>query len=189
MPAIPAYFARQARENPLLIASVLAAVVLALAACSTTTAPPQPVTAIAVDSGRTARLISSYRAENGLGPVTVDSRLMQVARDYARVMGERDTIKHGLGGSLPRRVRAVGYEWAFLAENLAAGYSTIGDAMQGWKDSRGHNRNLLSPQAREIGIAAVATPAGSDHRNYWALVLGAPPRSDRVVAGPFGGGR
>ena len=188
MPAIPALLPRRAPLKPLAVPATLMAFMLALAACTTTTTPPQPVTAIAVDAGGTARLISGYRAQHGLGPVTVDSRLMQIAKDYARVMGERDTIKHGLGASLPRRAGGVGYDWDFLAENLAASYSTIGDAMQGWKESAGHNKNLLSPHAREIGIAAVATPAGSDHRNYWALVLGA-PRSDGLVAGTFGGGR
>ncbi len=106
---------------------------------------------------------------------------MRVAADYARVMGEHDTIKHGIGGSLPRRVSAAGYDWGYAAENLAASFSTIEEAMQGWKNSPGHRKNLLSPYATEIGIAAVATPAGSDHRNYWALVL-ATPQPDRLVA-------
>jgi uncharacterized protein YkwD len=134
-----------------------------------------------IDAGRAAHLISAYRAENGLAPVSVDSRLMRVAADYARVMGERDTIKHGIGASLPRRVSAARYKWGFAAENLAASYSTIEDAMQGWKKSFGHRKNLLSPHATEIGIAAVATPAGSEHRNYWALVL-ATPQPERLVA-------
>ncbi len=153
---------------------------LGLAACSTT-GGRQPVTPMHVDAGRAAQLISAYRAQNGLGPVGVDSRLMRVAADYARTMGERDRIRHGLGGSLPRRVTAAGYHWGYAAENLAAGYSGIEDAMRGWKASAGHRQNLLSPYATEIGIAAVATPAGSRHRNYWALVL-ATPQPERAVA-------
>jgi uncharacterized protein YkwD len=85
-----------------------------------------------------------------------------------------------MGGSLPRRVSAAGYDWGFAAENLGAGYSTLDDAVQGWKTSPGHRKNLLDPHATEIGIAAVATPAGSHHRNYWALVL-ATPRPQRPV--------
>lgn len=139
------------------------------------------MTPIRVDAGQVARMISAYRAENGLPPVGVDSRLMRVATDYAYVMGERDTIKHGIGGSLPRRVSAAGYHWGYAAENLAASYSTIEDAMQGWKNSPGHRKNLLSPYATEIGVAAVSTPAGSAHRNYWALVL-ATPQPERLVA-------
>ena len=139
------------------------------------------VTPIRVDAGRAASLISAYRAAHGLGQVRVNSRLMKVAADYARVMGERDKIGHKLGASLPRRVAAMGYDWGYLAENLAASFTTLDDAMRGWKASAGHKKNLLSPYATEIGIAAVATPPGSDHRNYWALVL-AMPRPQRLVA-------
>jgi uncharacterized protein YkwD len=156
-----------------------------LAACSTSTV--NPVTPIPVDAGRAAHLISAFRAENGLGPVSVNSRLMQAAASYAQVMGERDQIGHKLGASLPQRVAAVGYEWGYVAENLAAGYSTLDDAMSGWKSSAGHRRNLLSPYATEIGIAAVATPAGSKHRNYWALILATPQREGQsaLALGPI----
>ena len=68
-----------------------------------------------------------------------------------------------------------------------AGYSSLDDAMAGWKASAGHRRNLLNPHVTEIGIAAVATPPGSKQRNYWALILAAPP-PERVAAGPFGMG-
>jgi uncharacterized protein YkwD len=162
------------------LAAVLLTLCVGLGACAT--GGPRPVTPIHVDASRAARLISAYRAQNGLGPVRVDSRLMQVTTEYARVMGGRDTIKHGIGGSLPRRLSAVGYDWGYAAENLGASYDTLAAVMRGWKDSPGHRKNLLSPYATEIGIAAVATPAGSDHRNYWALVLAA-PRAESVVAG------
>lgn len=144
-----------------------------LGGCSTTATAhgPRPVTPIAIDAAAVARAISAYRAEKGLGAVTVNAQLMKVAADYARMMGERDRIKHGLGRSLPKRVEATGYDWGFVAENLAASYSTIDDAMRGWKRSAGHRKNLLHEYALEIGIAAVATPPGSRHRNYWALVV------------------
>jgi uncharacterized protein YkwD len=159
---------------------------LVLTAC--TTAPhlgQRAVTPIAVDAGRTARLISAYRAQNGLGPVSVDPRLMRAAASYARVMGERDQIGHKLGGSLPKRVTAAGYHWGYVSENLAASFSTLDDAMQGWKASPGHRQNLLSPLATEIGVAAVATTPGSDHRNYWALILATPQPDNPSIAWGF----
>lgn len=171
--------------TPTIVRAAVLTLGLWLAGCSTSAVGP--VTPIPVDAGRAARLISAYRAEHGLGPVSVSGRLMRAAASYAEVMGERDKIGHKLGGSLPRRVAAVGYEWSTVAENLAASYGTLDDAMQGWKDSAGHRRNLLSPYATEIGIAAVATPSGSAHRNYWALILASPPRqSGRAIAlGPI----
>ena len=160
-----------------MLTSILRAAVLTLglglAGC-TPSKVSQPVTPIPVDPARTARLVSAFRAENGLGPVRVDSRLVRAAASYATVMGQRDQIGHRLGASLPQRVAAVGYDWGYVAENLAASFSTLDDAMDGWKKSPGHRRNLLSPYATEIGVAAVATPPGSDHRNYWALILATP---------------
>jgi uncharacterized protein YkwD len=152
-----------------------------LAGC--TTSIVQPVTPIPVDGARTARLISAYRAQNGLGPVSVDPRLMRAAASYAAVMGERDQIGHRLGASLPRRVSSVGYDWGYVGENLAASFSSLDDAMQGWKNSPGHRKNLLSPFATEIGVAAVATPPGSKHRNYWDLILATPqPQGQPTLA-------
>lgn len=168
------------RPSRLLLRALFLTLCLGLGACAT--GGPQPVTPIQVDASEAARMISAYRARNGLGPVSVDSRLMQVATEYARVMGERDKIGHRLGASLPRRVTAAGYDWSYAAENLGASYGTLEAVMRGWKESPGHRKNLLSPLATEIGIAAVATPPGSKHRNYWALVLAA-PRPERVVAG------
>lgn len=158
---------------------------LALAACSTTVPPPpqdtRPVKPIAIDANRAARVISAYRAEHGLGPVRVDPRLMRVAADYARVMGERDRIKHGLGRSLPRRAEAAGYDWGYVSENLAASYDSFDEAMRGWKASPRHNKNLLNEYSTDVGIAAVSTPPGSNHRNYWALVFGL-VQPDNLVA-------
>ena len=156
---------------------------LALAAC--TSAPTQPVTPIAVDAGRTQALVSSYRAQNGLGPVQVDSRLMQAAAVQARAMGERDRIGHRVAGPLPRRVAAAGYDWGAVTENLGAGYPSLDTAMQGWKGSPGHRANLLNPAVTEIGIAAVRTSRDANHDTYWALIL-ASPRPEPSGAGPFG---
>ena len=158
---------------------------LGLAAGSRIGGGMRSVNPIGVDAGRAAGMISSYRAQNGLGRVRVNSKLMAAAADYARAMGTRDKISHGIGGSLPKRITAVGYDWGAAAENLGASYGSLNDVISGWKASAGHRKNLLNPNVTEMGIAAVATPPGSKHRNYWALILAA-PQPDRVAAGPFG---
>lgn len=159
---------------------------LALLAClpACTTGAHQAVTPIAVSGGQAASLVSAYRSRNGLGSVGVDSRLMQAAAEQARAMGERDRIGHSVAGSLGGRVSGTGYDWGATAENLGAGYPTLDSAMAAWRDSAGHRQNLLNPLVTEIGVAAVATPAGSRHRTYWALIL-ATPRPEPVAGGPF----
>lgn len=165
---------RRGRWPRVAIGAALFTFALVLGGCSTSAdaRDPRPVRPIRIDTEAAARIISAYRAQHGLGPVRIDPRLMRVATDYARVMGQRDRIKHNLGRSLPRRVEAAGYHWGYVSENLAASFDTFDAAMRGWKKSKGHNKNLLNPYSTDIGIAAVATPRGSRHRNYWALVLG-----------------
>ena len=144
----------------------------------------QAVAPIAVDAGRVASLVSAYRADNGLGPVAIDSRLMQAANSQARAMGERDRMGHRVAGSLPRRVTAAGYDWGAIAENLGAGYPSLDAALAGWKASRDHRANLLNPDVTDIGVAAVGTRPGSSQGSYWTMIL-AGPRPEPVLAGPF----
>jgi hypothetical protein len=164
--------------------SAFAALAAGIGLASCTSGALQPATPIAVDAGRAASLVSSYRAQNGLGPVTVDTRLMRAAADMAMAMGQRDRMGHRVGGSLARRLSAAGYDWGATAENLGAGYQSLDAAMAGWKASSGHRKNLLNSYATEIGIAAVATPAGSKKRTYWAMILAA-PRPEPGPGGPF----
>jgi uncharacterized protein YkwD len=171
---------RNGRETVRAAAMIAAlSIALGVAACRTSE-PLPPVTPISVDAGRAAAVISAYRSERGLGRVTVDSRLIAAAANYARVMGERQRVNHRIGGSLAKRVTAAGYDWGTTAENLASGQPDLGSALNGWKRSQAHRQNLLNPAVTEIGIGAVS--AGS--RNYWALILAA-PRPQRSAAGPF----
>ena len=160
------------------------ATALVLAAC--VGGAVQETTPIQVDQGRAAAMVSEFRAANGLGPVGVDSRLSQAAGTQAVAMGRRDTLSHRVGGSLARRVSAVGYDWGATAENIGAGYSSLDDVMAGWRASAGHRKNLLNPNVTEIGIAAVATPPGAAKRSYWALVLAGPrPKTAGAAILPF----
>jgi uncharacterized protein YkwD len=132
-----------------------------------------PAAPVAVDAGAAARLVSAYRLESGLKSVALDERLMRAARSQALLMAQRDRMGHRVGGPLPRRVSAEGYEWGAAAENLGRGYDSLEAAFAGWQASAGHRKNLLNPHVTQIGVAAVRAP-GSQHGTYWALILAAP---------------
>jgi uncharacterized protein YkwD len=142
---------------------------------------------IRVDAGHAASLISAYRDAHGLGPVGVDSALTDAASVQAHAMGERDRMSHNVGGSLPNRLSRVGYDWEAAAENLGAGYASLDAAVDGWKRSPGHRKNLVNARVTQIGVAAVALPAGAKHRTYWTLILAA-PRPERPPVGPVAAG-
>jgi uncharacterized protein YkwD len=148
-------------------AYVCAAAVLVLASCAGNPAARYAVTGTSTwDAVAAANLISAYRASKGLSPVTVDSRLNRAAEHQAKAVAVTGTLSHGDFGSRMNEYGVMGY----AAENLSAGYDTVGQAVDSWKASRHHNENLLMPQARTIGIARADANGG--YGRYWALVLG-----------------
>ena len=126
--------------------------------------------AVALDAKAAAAAISRYRAEHGLGPVTLDSRLMEAASSQARAVARVGYLSHEVGGDFSARLAKVGFGGRYAAENLGAGAKSLDEALARWRASPEHNKNLLVPQAQRIGIARVDAP-GSRYRTFWALVL------------------
>jgi uncharacterized protein YkwD len=143
---------------------------LLLASCGAPTARFQ-TQEVAVDATSAAELISRYRASRGLPPVSADSRLNRMAAAQARANAEIGDLSHEVGGSFPARLASFGAaERGRAAENLAAGGSSLEGTIEQWKRSPEHNKNLLMPQAAQIGIARVDAP-GTRYKHFWALVL------------------
>lgn len=140
-----------------------------------------------VDAAAAARLISAYRYANGLGPVSVDPVLTALARRQAAAEAAAGHIGHDFGGkTLDRRAEAAGYDYAAIAENVAANYPTLRAVFMAWQKSSEHRANMLMPQVTSIGIAVVQAPQ-SRFKTFWALELGArrhPPPT--MAAVPLG---
>lgn len=123
----------------------------------------------AVSASTAQRMISAYRASHGLSPVTLDPALNRVAQAQARSMAQAGQISHG-PRSLSSRLASQGVNPRAAAENVAAGYANLERVMASWRNSSGHNANLLMPQARRMGIALAHAP-DSRFKTYWALVV------------------
>lgn len=128
-----------------------------------------------VNPARAAELINAYRAERGRPALAVDPRLNAIAADTARELARRDQLKTEMHTSrgLGRRLDAAGYRAVRAAENLGAGYPTLVMAVDGWKGSRGHNRNLLRRDMTHMGIGLALTDKGV-FKSYWVLLLADP---------------
>jgi uncharacterized protein YkwD len=126
-----------------------------------------------LDAGAAASMISGYRKNNGLGPVTVDPELMRLATEQAQAMAARDKLDHDTAHPFAERIRKSGFDAAVAVENIAAGYHTLAEAFSGWRDSPPHRANMLNSGVTRIGIAAVYT-SKSKYKVYWALILAAP---------------
>jgi len=126
-----------------------------------------------LDDAAAASMISGYRANNGLGAVTLDPELTRLAAAQAGVMAQRDKLDHAAGKPFVARLKVSGYDAKTAAENISAGYHTLAEAFSGWRDSPPHRANMLLKGATRMGIAAVYTP-NSKYKVYWALILAEP---------------
>jgi uncharacterized protein YkwD len=132
--------------------------------------PPPPVSDPAAD---VIALTNSARAAAGLPPLAAHPQLQQAALAHSQDQAARNQMSHyGSNGSeIGDRVRAAGYSWSAVAENVAAGYSTAQAVMGGWMGSDGHRRNILYPDVVHIGVAVAHSAGGTP---YWTMVLASP---------------
>lgn len=118
-------------------------------------------------------IINQYRAEHGLKPVKLNTELTAAAKLHSKDLAKWDRISHyGSDGSNPwDRVKRSGFKARLAAENVGTGQVDFGEVMKGWKESPGHNKNLLLADAEYMGIALVNEPK-SEFKSFWTLVLG-----------------
>lgn len=128
-----------------------------------------------LDADQARMMINDYRKKNGLRPLELNPQLTTAAKDHARDLAKWDRISHyGSDGSNPwDRVKRSGYNPKVAAENVGTGQATVEEVMKGWRESDGHNKNLLLPDATHMGIALVRDPK-TEFKTFWALVVGSP---------------
>ena len=123
-----------------------------------------------LDASAAQSMISGYRGNNGLGPVTIDPELMRLASEQAQAMAASGKPDHDVGRPFKERMRNSGFDASLAVENVSAGYHTLAEAFSGWRDSPPHRANMLNSGVTRMGIAAVYTPK-SKYKVFWALIL------------------
>ena len=140
-----------------------------------TSAPSSAVPATPEVAVTVADLTNSERNRAGLGALTVNSRLHTAAQLQADQLATLQLLEHEVpNGRYPTpadRLATAGYPWQAYGENLASGYRTAAEAMDGWMNSPGHRANILNAAFTEIGTAYATDPTG---RPYYVQVFGTP---------------
>jgi uncharacterized protein YkwD len=62
------------------------------------------------------------------------------------------------------RIERAGYDWITFGENIAAGYKSEKEVLDGWLQSPGHCKNIMNKSFKEMGVARVG--------NYWTQEFG-----------------
>lgn len=127
-----------------------------------------------LDAMRARDLINAYRRQKGLKALSLNAKLSEAAKDHSRDLAKWDRISHyGSDGSNPwDRVKRTGYSAKVAAENVGTGQTEFSEVLGSWKQSPGHNKNLLLADADEMGIALVQDPK-TEFKSFWTLVIGA----------------
>lgn len=141
------------------------------------------------------KLINDYRAANGLGKLSMGQRIGAAAQHHSADMASRNYLSHTTHGTSegPReRMVAHGYpaNTTYWGENIYAGYGTqngvdLGSAQGAfnwWKNSPGHNANMLNSRYVVIGIDRASNP-NSTYRNYWTTNFGGVSDNAAVLCG------
>jgi uncharacterized protein YkwD len=96
----------------------------------------RPAVQLTRSEERLVKAVNAYREKKGLDPLTVDPKLMKVARNAAPY------FSHCINGKWCwHRARECGFKgWA--TDDIANGYESPEDAVQGWATSDGHERQM-----------------------------------------------
>lgn len=103
-------------------------------------------------------------------PLVVNELLCRAAQKHSEWQAANRKMGHtGEGGStVSDRVRAEGYVWRSLGENVAMGYRSANDVVNAWAASPGHRANMLG-NFSDLGVGVEIAGNGAP---YWTAVFG-----------------
>jgi uncharacterized protein YkwD len=93
-------------------------------------------------------------------------QLEEAAVQHSNDMNRRNYFAHIApdGSNAGVRIERTGYPWKIYGENIAEGYVSELDVLDGWLKSPGHCRNIMNPKFREMGVARTG--------DYWTQEFG-----------------
>ena len=108
-------------------------------------------------------------------PLKLNTKLQKAARLHSQDMRTNNFFRHTnpAGQLFSDRIKAVGYDYSWAAENIAAGQATPKAVTQGWLASPGHCRNIMNPNLRDLGVGFAS---GGSFGSYWTQKFAAPSR-------------
>ena len=152
------------------VVSVVSMLAVSPAAARTDSASPAAVRAASSTSALEAQVlvdVNALRRQHGLRPLRFSTQLSRAADFHSNDMARRGYFSHTSrdGMAFWRRVErfypSAGYRSWTVGENLvwASPELSASSALSMWMASAPHRANLLKPQWREIGLAAVQVSA------------------------------
>lgn len=131
------------------------------------------------EEARFVVLLNLYRQSNGLATLKVSQGATRSSRFHGLDMIEKNYFSHTEPNGRTFNVRASAFGYSAWAENIAAGNALASNTFCQWKNSAGHNANMLgSHQTTGIGRAT-----GGGYGYYWSSNFG--PSAPDVINEPL----
>ena len=132
-----------------------------------------------------------YGIKDAVGPLTWSDTLYKAAYTYNYDMVHGNAWHHvgsntasdivakekrlGHGSHMRDRIEFYNYDFYYIGENIAKGYQTVDEVIQGWIDSDGHCKNLMDPHFTQLGMSLLESDDPNDHYGkYWTQDFGQP---------------
>ena len=126
---------------------------------------------------RLLQLINDRRGKRGLVPLKFHTDLMRASRYHAADMANENYHEHAthnrgkygleVGMSTFKRISKF-YDGFANTENIAAGYRSPEDVLEGWIQSPGHRKNLFNKSATHMGVGYYHNTQ-SKYNHYWVF--------------------
>jgi uncharacterized protein YkwD len=148
---------------------------------ATETAIPGTATPRSDFVSRVIARTNSYRVANGCPTLTTNAILMGTAQGHSQEMALRDYVGHNSAdGTSPwDRIKAAGYNYRLVAENIAWGATSPEQVVDGWffesPPNDAHRKNILNCALHEIGVGyyyLASDPGKVTAHTYWTQDFG-----------------
>lgn len=115
------------------------------------------------------RLVNVERSKQGLSPLKLSNELSGVAQKKSQDMADKNYFSHTSPtyGSPFDMMKQFGINYTSAGENIAKGYASAQDVMNGWMNSPGHKANILSSNFGTLGVGYV----NKGGTTYWTQMF------------------
>lgn len=115
-------------------------------------------------------LVNRERQSRGLSPLSYNWELSRVARYKSQDMIDKNYFSHTSPtyGSPFKMMTDFGINYSYAGENIAMGQRSATEVMDGWMNSPGHRKNILSPNYTQIGVGYAVDKNGTP---YWTQMF------------------
>ena len=98
------------------------------------------------------KIVNKERQAQGLEPLTIFASLQSAAGVRAKEIADHFSHYRPDGTMCYTVIREQEIAYGCAGENIAAGYATPANVMNGWMNSAGHRENILSDSYSHIGV-------------------------------------